>query len=69
MVGLLVRARTALARCLKALPPGDQLIVWKLDHARRPIEQGERPATVACSFSVGRSTLYRALQRDATSTT
>ena len=142
--------RPALARCLKALQPGDTLIVWKLDrlgrsvrdlihmlddfkdrgvkfrslteaidtdtptgramwqmigvlaelersligertraglqaarargvkvgrklkltpsqltHARRLLEQGEPPATVARSFSVGRSTLYRALQRAA----
>lgn len=142
--------RPALARCLKALQPGDTLIVWKLDrlgrsvrdlihmlddfkdrgvkfrslteaidtdtptgramwqmigvlaelersligertraglqaarargvkvgrklkltasqltHARRLIEQGEQPATVARSFAVGRSTLYRALQRAA----
>jgi DNA invertase Pin-like site-specific DNA recombinase len=37
----------------------------QLTHARRLIEHGERPATVARSFSVGRSTLYRALQRAA----
>ena len=34
-------------------------------HARRLIEHGEPPATVAKSFSIGRSTLYRALQRAA----
>jgi DNA invertase Pin-like site-specific DNA recombinase len=40
-----------------------KLTAAQLKHARRLIEGGERPATVASSFSVGRSTLYRALQR------
>ncbi len=40
-----------------------KLTASQLTHARRLIEHGERPATVARSFSVGRSTLYRALQR------
>ena len=35
----------------------------QLTHARRLIEHGEPPAAVAKSFSIGRSTLYRALQR------
>ena len=42
-----------------------KLTVAQLSHARRLIEHGERAATVARSFSVGRSTLYRALQRAA----
>jgi DNA invertase Pin-like site-specific DNA recombinase len=42
-----------------------KLTASQLTHARRLIEHGERPATVARSFSVGRSTLYRALQRAA----
>jgi DNA invertase Pin-like site-specific DNA recombinase len=42
-----------------------KLTASQLTHARRLIEQGERPVTVARSFSVGRSTLYRALQRAA----
>ena len=37
----------------------------QLTHARRLIEHGEPPAAVAKSFSIGRSTLYRALQRAA----
>ena len=35
----------------------------QLTHARRLIEHGEPPAMVARTLSVGRSTLYRALQR------
>ena len=42
-----------------------KLTASQLTHARRLIEYGEQPATVARSFSVGRSTLYRALQRAA----
>ena len=42
-----------------------KLTASQLTHARRLIEHGERPATVARSFSIGRSTLYRALQRAA----
>ena len=42
-----------------------KLSAAQLGHARRLIEGGERPATVARSFAVGRSTLYRALQRAA----
>ena len=42
-----------------------KLTASQLTHARRLIEHGERPTTVARSFSVGRSTLYRALQRAA----
>ena len=37
----------------------------QLRQARRLINGGERPTTVASSFAVGRSTLYRALQRTA----
>ena len=42
-----------------------KLTAAQLGHARRLIDGGERPSTVARSFSVGRSTLYRALQRAA----
>ena len=42
-----------------------KLTVAQLSHARRLIEHGERAATVARSFAVGRSTLYRSLQRAA----
>ena len=42
-----------------------KLSASQLTHARRLIEHGEQPAIVARSFSVGRSTLYRALQRAA----
>lgn len=39
--------------------------VQQIKHARRLIAQGEQPASVARSFRVGRSTLYRTLQREA----
>ena len=45
-----------------------KLTASQLTHARRLIDHGERPATVARSFAVGRSTLYRALQREVAST-
>jgi len=34
----------------------------QIAHARKLLEQGEAPQTVADSFSVGRSTLYRRLK-------
>ena len=34
----------------------------QVDHARKLLEQGEAPQTVAASFGIGRSTLYRRLK-------
>ena len=34
----------------------------QVDHARKLLEQGEAPQTVADSFGIGRSTLYRCLK-------
>lgn len=42
-----------------------KLSAQQIHHARRLIEQGEQPEAVAQSLKVGRSTLYRALQRAA----
>lgn len=38
------------------------LIAAQIDHARKLIQAGERPADVARSLNVGRATLYRALR-------
>jgi len=45
----------------KALTPS------QIDHARKLIEKGERPASVARSLGVDRSTLYRAMKNRFTS--
>src|SRR5207244_770487 len=67
--------RPGLDQALACLKPGDVLVVWKLDrlgrslahlmqltHARGLIARGKNALTVARTFRVGRSTLYRALQ-------
>lgn len=54
--------RAALARGAR-LGRKPKLSEAQLAHARKLVDQGERPAQVASLLSVGRSTLYRALTK------
>jgi DNA invertase Pin-like site-specific DNA recombinase len=44
--------RPGLAACLKSLPKGDSLVIWKLDHFRHPMEVADNPTKRGASFTV-----------------